>query len=68
MWDYVDYKVLKSAQTSKDKMWKQVQDAWNDIPKKVLKNSIFSMRKRCEAVIATKGGHTCYREKKLIRK
>ena len=37
MWDYVDSRVLKSARTSKDKMWEQVQDAWNGIPKKVLK-------------------------------
>jgi hypothetical protein len=41
-------------------MWEKVQEAWNAIPKKVLQKYIFSMKKRCQAVIAGKGGHTRY--------
>jgi hypothetical protein len=29
-----------------------VQEAWNAIPKKFLQKYIFSMKKRCQAVIA----------------
>lgn len=60
MWDYLDSKIMKSTRTSPDKMWEKVQEAWNGIPQKILKKYIFSMNKRCKAVIAAKGGHTHY--------
>ncbi len=60
MWDYVDSKIMNSTRTSQNQMWEMVQEAWNAIPKKVLQKYIFSMKKRCQAVIAAKGGHTRY--------
>lgn len=58
MWDYVDSRMMKSTRTSPDKMWEQLQETWNRIPRNILQKYIFSMKKRCEAVIAAKGGHT----------
>jgi hypothetical protein len=60
MWDYIDSKLNRSVRTSQDKMWQMVQDVWNSIPAEILKKYIFSMKKRCKAVIAAKGGHTRY--------
>jgi hypothetical protein len=52
MWDYVDSKIMNSTRTSQNQMWEMVQEAWNAIPKKFLQKYIFSMKKRCQAVIA----------------
>ena len=60
MWDFVDSRLMKKERTSKEKMWENIQKAWNSIPKGVLRKYIFSMRKRCKAVILAKGGHTRY--------
>jgi hypothetical protein len=60
MWDYVDSKIMNSTRTSQNQMWEMVQEAWNAIPKKVLQKYISSMKKRCQAVMAEKGGHTRY--------
>lgn len=60
MWDYIDSKLNRSVRTSQDKMWEMVQNVWNSIPDEILKKYIFSMKKRCKAVIHAKGGHTRY--------
>ena len=37
-----------------------VTHEWNNIPKAFIQQLIGSMRRRCEAVVTTRGGHTCY--------
>lgn len=60
IWDYVDVRLKKSSRTSKEHMWNNIQNVWNNIPKTVLRKYIFSMKNRCKAVILAKGGHTSY--------
>lgn len=60
IWDYIDSRLKKSMRTSKEKMWEMVQAVWKDIPLDILQKYIFSMRKRCMAVIHAKGGNTRY--------
>lgn len=50
----------KMARTSKAAMWESVQKAWNNISKKTLEKYIFSMPRRCQAVIQAEGYHTKY--------
>lgn len=59
IWFWWKLPVLE-IRTSQDKMWETLEEAWDQIPKKVLQKYIFSMNKRSKAVIAAKGGHTLY--------
>ena len=60
IWDYVDVRLKKSSRTSKEHMWNNIQNVWNNIPKSTRRKYIFFMKNRCKAVILAKGGHTSY--------
>ena len=60
IWELLDRQLQKSAKTSATNIWNNLQTAWNSISKETLRKYIFSMRRRCQAVINAKGGHTKY--------
>ena len=41
-------------------MTRALTDAWNAVDKQTLRRLVFSMRRRCRAVIAANGGYTSY--------
>ena len=60
-WDLLDRRVRELGRPSSEKhMWELLQAGWASITKEDIEKLIKSMKKRCEAVILAKGGHTRY--------
>lgn len=60
MWDLLDLKLAKDQRNTPDQMWRRVQEAWAKIRPNEIQKYTDTMPKRCQAVIAAKGGHTKY--------
>lgn len=60
IWDFLDSHLSKVEKTSKDAMWKNLQNTWKLVTPKILKKYIYTMKARCHSVIRAKGYHTKY--------
>ncbi len=60
IWELLKSMVNKNSRSSKDNLWRCVQDVWNKISPSILKKYIDTMPKRLLAVIEDGGGHTKY--------
>ena len=62
LWDYAKKRLKEYLTPPKGvwKIWKRVEEVWNNIPPEVCQNLIESMPRRLEAVIKAKGGNTKY--------
>lgn len=60
LWDHLDSVLRQNPQTNEESTWKFLEKAWSEIAKETLTTYIYSMRKRCQAVIDAAGGHTKY--------
>ncbi|KZS19735.1 Uncharacterized protein APZ42_013747 [Daphnia magna] len=58
IWDHLDTSVRRICRLTSRNFFEQLQNCWHSISRKTLKKYVFSMRDRCLAVIAAKGGHT----------
>ena len=62
LWDELGRRVrngLNPPETLDDLRWALIQE-WNNIPQTFIRKLIGSMRRRCQAVIHARGGHTHY--------
>lgn len=60
-WDLLDRKIReKGRPKSSNNMWFLLNEAWSSITTQDIDKLLQSMKKRCEAVISAKGGHTRY--------
>ena len=63
LWDELGRHVLprqNPPETLQELRYALVHEWWNNIPQAFIQRSIGSMRRRCEAVDAARGGHTRY--------
>lgn len=60
MWDYVDSKLDRTQRSSQDCIWRNIEKTWKAILRKILRKYIFSMKKRCRAVLMPRRGHIHY--------
>lgn len=60
VWELLDRSILKRLKTSEEHVWKNLQKVWLSLTPLLLQKYIFSMKRRCQAVIKAKGGHTKY--------
>ena len=60
LWDHLDLQLRLKPATNSDKTFTTLQKLWSEIPTDLLKIYVNSMKNRCMAVIAAKGGHTKY--------
>ncbi len=60
IWELLKSMVNKNSRSSKDTLWRSVQEVWQKISPSVLKKYIDTMPKRLLAVIEASGGHTKY--------
>ncbi len=60
LWDHMKREQKKTPSTSKDSLWKNLQDIWNNIPSSTIDNLISSMPLRIEEVIRAQEYHTKY--------
>ena len=60
LWDQIATKVAEGNPSNNTELLTAVKAAWNALPDERLKTLFDSMRRRCEAVIAAKGGATRY--------
>uniref|UniRef100_A0A671RAA7 Tc1-like transposase DDE domain-containing protein n=1 Tax=Sinocyclocheilus anshuiensis TaxID=1608454 RepID=A0A671RAA7_9TELE len=59
-WGELENKLDRSIVYSKESLWLELQEAWDNISVEVLRKYNDSMPLRCAAVIAAKGGRTKY--------
>ncbi len=67
IWSVLD-RVYRSDVHSKERLWLELQKAWDNISVEVLRKYIDTMPERCSAVIAVIGGHTKYLKVKRRKK
>lgn len=62
VWDMLDRHVrnLPNPPQTLVQLENELTHAWNNLPQAAIHNLIHSMRRRCTAVIAARGGHTRY--------
>lgn len=60
LWSILDRQVDKGEVTNKTKLFKALNEAWQNIDETYLHNLVESMPRRLQAVIQAKGGHTKY--------
>ena len=60
LWDYMERQLEKTPSTTKEGLWKRLQELWSSIPSETVANLVSSMPRRVAAVIEAKGGHTKY--------
>lgn len=60
VWDHLDTLLRKNPQGNEESTWNFLQKAWKEITKETLQTYIYSMKRRCQAVIDASGGHTKY--------
>lgn len=58
LWDHLDRRLRKTPPVSVTDAWEKLAQFWGEIDKSVLQIYVHSMKRRCEAVIIAKGGHT----------
>lgn len=57
LWDELDRQVRKSCPTSREDLWRILQEEWQQISRETLEKLIRRLPRLCEAVIKNKGGH-----------
>lgn len=60
LWDHLDRMLRKSPPISVNDAWEKLSKYWGEIQQPILQNYVHSMKRRCQAVIDAKGGHTKY--------
>lgn len=60
LWEHLERQLGGRKPSSKDDLFSQLEEAWNNIPMDVLINLVDSMPRRCQAVIDAKGFPTKY--------
>ena len=62
LWDELGRRVRNGLNPPEtlDELRRALIQEWNNIPQAFIRNLIGSMRRRCQAVINTRGGHTRY--------
>lgn len=60
LWDYLEDRVRETPILNKEHLKKRLQEEWCKIPLDYIRNLIFSMPRRLEAIIKAKGMHTKY--------
>ena len=62
LWEHLGRAVRGQANPPRNpaEMTRALTDAWNAVDNQTLRKLVFSMRRRCRAVIAANGGYTSY--------
>ena len=62
LWNEMDQRLrlCKDLPTSKNNLWKKMQEAWNNIIVEVVQKLVKSMRNRVQALLKTRGGYAKY--------
>ena len=62
IWDEIDRRVRQrpNKPVTLPQLRQALQEEWNDLPQAVIGRVITSMRRRCQAVVDSNGGHTRY--------
>ena len=60
LWEEIDREIRKHHISSLSMLKEHISKAWENIGPEVARNLVSSMKRRCEAVIISKGGPTKY--------
>lgn len=60
LWDHLDQKLRKTPPVNVADAWEKLSKYWKEIRQPILQTYAHSMKRRCQAVINAKGGHTKY--------
>ncbi|KAK3108668.1 hypothetical protein FSP39_012878 [Pinctada imbricata] len=61
VWDELDRRIRRLPQAQNlAQLETFIVNTWNNLPRRFLQNYVNSMRRRCQAVIVARGGHTRY--------
>jgi len=60
LWHIIKNKIIILGPVYADKLWKQIQNIWHNIPSEICRNLVDSMPQRLAAILKMKGHATKY--------